>query len=194
MIRPKRPHDDDQCTADGPCRRAPWVFIAYPGYHMNPACKSQGVYLLYLEQHSIPGFQPGSMSSIARSGPVPPTVAASPLRVAIARFPAIAISFSPSCARRVRVLLWDTVLLRPWSSIALLATLAGAPTEPMDRRSEACISCRRAATISWVPMEPEWTSSAGCCSRPRIDLAIAIVGTLVSATIGGGVGALVGLL
>ena len=37
---------------------APWTFIAYPNYTMARKADLQGLDLLHLEQHPLPGLQP----------------------------------------------------------------------------------------------------------------------------------------
>jgi peptide/nickel transport system permease protein len=127
------------------------------------------------------------MSSIARSGPVPPTVPRAP-KGSEARFQRLRFFFAILRARPSFAVGYGIV-----ATVVVIALLAPwlAPYGPMT------------ADPSVYLLPPGGNHLLGTdgtgmdiFSRvlfaPRIDLAIAIVGTFVSATIGGGVGALVG--
>ena len=127
------------------------------------------------------------MSSIARSGPVPPTVPRAP-KGSEARFQRLRFFFAILRARPSFAVGYGIV-----ATVVVIALLAPwlAPYGPMT------------ADPSVYLLPPGGNHLLGTdgtgmdiFSRvlfaPRIDLALAIVGTFVSATIGGGVGALVG--
>ena len=40
---------------------APWIFVAYPGYHLARRANLKGFHLLHVKQHAIPGLHEGRM-------------------------------------------------------------------------------------------------------------------------------------
>ena len=48
---------------------APWAFVAYPELHHGAAGQPQGLDLLHLQQHPLPGLQPGAERA-ERAGPI----------------------------------------------------------------------------------------------------------------------------
>ena len=147
-------------TGDGHVRGALGLH-RLSGLPFRPARQSQGLYLLHLEQHPVPGFQPGGMSNTAISGPAIPAVPGSGQgwRRTV---PAVAIFFRrPARASELCRRLRDCDDRRRYRAARALA--GALRTDDMPIR--ACTSCRRAAAMCWAPTEPAWTSSAACCSR-----------------------------
>ena len=170
------------------CRRslmdeAPWGFIAYPEYTLARKADLKGFTYYTSNNLRFQDFCAADLSVSAREGrardgagshvrPGSSMDASAHLRSAFAH-----------AAARPRFAL-GYAIVRSCRSLAL-ACAAGSRPIRRWRPTRHASSSRRAGAICSAPTPSAWTSSAASIYAPRIDLTIAMLGTLLSALVGG---------